>query len=61
MSADDYEKAMSEEMLSDRRLAKLGRLKNPVLMSTAENMLKEKRAGYQENILEELLNDLKKR
>jgi uncharacterized protein (TIGR02679 family) len=58
MSADDYEKAMSEEMLSDRRLAKLGRLKNPVLMSTAENMLKEKRAGYQENILEELLNDL---
>lgn len=58
MNAEDYDKSISEEKLSDRRLAKLDRLKNPILCSTAESVRRERRAGYQENLLEDLLEDI---
>ena len=58
MAVEDYNKSISEEKLSDRQLAKLDGLKNPMLCCTAESVRKERRAGYQENLLEDLLWDI---
>lgn len=58
MNVEDYNNSISEEKLSDRQLAKLGRLKNPMLCCAAESVRKEGRAGYQENLLEDLLGDI---
>lgn len=58
MDAEDYKKSISEEVLSERQLAKLDRLKNTTLCRTAEYLRKEKRAGYQENLLIQLLYDV---
>lgn len=58
MSTEDYNKAISDEKLSDRQLAKLERLKNPMLCCTAEAVRRKGKAGYQENLLEDLLGDL---
>lgn len=58
MNIPDYEKSISNEKLSDRSLVKLERLKNPMLRRTAENIRRERRAGYQENLLEDLLRDI---
>jgi uncharacterized protein (TIGR02679 family) len=58
MSIEDYNKSISGEKLSDRQLAKLERLKNPMLCCTAEAVRRKGKAGYQENLLEDLLGDL---
>jgi uncharacterized protein (TIGR02679 family) len=58
MNAEDYNKSISKEKLSERQLAKLGNLKNTTLCHTAEFVRKEKRAGYQENLLKLLLSDI---
>lgn len=58
MSTEDYNKSISSEKLSDRQLAKLERLKNPMLCCTAEAVRRKGKAGYQENLLEDLLGDL---
>ena len=58
MNTEDYDKAISREPLSDRQLVKLERLKNPILCCTAESVRRERKAGYQENLLEELLKDI---
>ena len=58
MGTEDYNKAISDEKLSDRQLAKLERLKNPMLCCTAEAVRRKGKAGYQENLLEDLLGDL---
>ena len=49
---------MSGEEISDGQLAKLKRLKNTALCQTAELVQREKLAGYQENLLEKLLDDV---
>lgn len=59
MSPKDYEKSRSEEDISDRRLSMLNRLQNPLLRSTAELIQKEKKAGYQEALLDEMLHDIR--
>lgn len=59
MSPYDYDKAVSNEAIDDKSLAMLKGLKNPQLQHTAEKVLKTQRAAYQENILEELLKDMK--
>ncbi len=56
MSEEDYLKSISEEEISAQRLEKLSSIENPVLVKTAEVMKKKARAGYQENILDELKN-----
>lgn len=59
MSGEDYDRSISKELLSHQRLGKLSRLQNPILCSAAERVYKEKRAGYQENIIESLLEDIR--
>ncbi|MGN1413923.1 MAG: TIGR02679 family protein [Anaerovoracaceae bacterium] len=61
MDPEDYEKSRSEEDISDRRLSMLNRLQNPLLRSTAVRIQKEKKAGYQEALLDEMLADIRKR
>ncbi len=58
MSTEDYNKSISGEKLSDRQLAKLEHLKNPILCCTAEAVRRKGKAGYQENLLEDLLVDI---
>ena len=60
MGADDYKESISEETISKKQLAKLGSLKNRILARTAEAVAREKKAGYQENILNRLLEDVQK-
>ena len=59
MAPEDYEKSLSEESIGDLGMAKLEHLKNPLLQETARHVKKQKRAAYQENILEDLLEDIK--
>ncbi len=60
MDEKDYMNSISNECLSEKQLASLSQLKNPQLQKTAKLVSKEKRAGYQENILEILVEDLRK-
>ena len=59
MSPKDYFFSISEEELSEQRLAKLENIKHPLLKQTSEHMFTQRRAGYQENILEKMLADLR--
>ncbi len=61
MRPEDYRELMSGEALSDRQLVKLKNLKNVTLRHTAELVQKEKMAGYQENMLKQLTQDVLKR
>ena len=61
MGPEDYEKSRSEEEISDRRLSMLSRLQNPLLRSTAAQIQKEKKAGYQEALLDEMFADIRER
>ena len=60
MGPEDYEKSLSGEAVGRFGLAKLEHLKHPVLRETAEYIRREKKAGYQENLLEELAKDIQK-
>lgn len=57
MDEQDYRASISNETLSDKQLISLEQLKHPMLRKTAEVVKKEKKAGYQENILSALLED----
>lgn len=58
MSPKDYWASISEETLNEVRLAKIEHIKHPILKQTSKCMIVRKRAGYQENLLERLLEDL---
>ena len=58
MSEGDYAKSLSEEEIGSISMKKLETVENPVLRETAREVRKKKRAGYQENILKELLEDI---
>ena len=58
MSAEDYVKSLSEEKIGNISVKKLETVENPVLRETAKEVRKKKRAGYQENILKDLLEDM---
>ncbi|MCI5494677.1 MAG: TIGR02679 family protein [Lachnospiraceae bacterium] len=58
MSGDDYEKSLSEETIGNISMKKLEAVENPVLCETAKEIRKKKKAGYQENILKDLLADM---
>lgn len=58
MSGDDYEKSLSEEEIGSLSMKKLEVIENPVLRETAKELRKKKMAGYQENILKDLLKDM---
>ncbi|NBJ80382.1 TIGR02679 family protein [bacterium 1XD42-94] len=60
MSETDYGKAMSEETISERRLGILHNITHPELKKTAGQIVRYKKAGYQELLLEEMAEDMKK-
>lgn len=60
MDKQDYKASISKECLSERQLQSLLQLKNPQLQKVAKLLMKDKCAGYQENILELLVSDLMK-
>lgn len=59
MHPEDYKKSISGEHISDARLAKLSHIQHPTLKETATCILVKRYAGYQENLLEELVKDVK--
>ena len=59
MSPADYEKSISKEKIGDIGRTKLENISHPVLKKTAECMKEKQLAGYQENMLKELLKDMK--
>lgn len=58
MSPEDYQNSLSQESVSKTGLAKLEGIRHPTLRETARLMRQRRRAGYQENILENLKNDI---
>lgn len=58
MSPEDYDKSLSKERIGDIGRAKLENIGHPILKKTAECMKEKQLAGYQENMLKELLEDI---
>lgn len=58
MHPEDYERSISGEHISDARLTKLSHIQHPTLKETAACIRKKQYAGYQENLLEELVGDI---
>ena len=59
MHPKDYQNSISQETISEARLRQLENLENVVLKQTALQMQEMRKSGYQENILEYFLDDLK--
>ena len=51
MASQDYDKAMSEKPISERRMKMLERITDSGLLPVVERMREEKRAGYQEKLI----------
>lgn len=60
MDGRDYYKAMSLEAVSERRLEMLKNLSSPELKKTAELIRTCRKAGYQELLLDDMAEDIKK-
>ena len=58
MSPEDYRKAGSDEKIGEAGIAKLRQICHPELRRVAGYMEKLRVAGYQENILPELVEDM---
>lgn len=59
-SGDLDPEGMSEEIVSDKRLSQLNKLFHPELKKVAEVMQREKRAGYQEAMVDLLVGDMER-
>ena len=59
MSREDYEKSCSGESIGASGISKLEHIRHPQLKRTAEAVKERRLAGYQENILQELLRDIR--
>lgn len=59
MSPEDYVKCLSEEEIGTVGISKLANIVHPLLKKTADVMIEKQVAGYQENLREELLLDIK--
>lgn len=57
-SQKDYEKAVSHEIIDHRRMGKIHKLKDEVLIHLGNAMIKQGRAGYQELLVDELVSDI---
>jgi uncharacterized protein (TIGR02679 family) len=55
----DYMKALSYETIDTARLRKLDKIEAHHLFDVAEEMKKTKKAGYQESILDEIIEDIR--
>jgi uncharacterized protein (TIGR02679 family) len=54
----DYQNTLSEVVLSENRLNKLKKLNSPQLADVKEFMIKTKRAGYQEKLIDAFVRDM---
>lgn len=59
MRGADYERAISQETVSERRMEMMRNLTIPVLKETAKRIREQKRAGYQELLIGEMAKDIK--
>ena len=60
MDVRAYEECISNEEVADNRLITLEKIENPILRETASKLKQERKAGYQENILEKYIEELRK-
>lgn len=58
MSGDDYRLSMSEEPISAESLSKLEKVSHPALAEVKAEALNQKKAGYQEQLMELMLEDM---
>lgn len=58
MTREDYRKCISNEEISEERLRKLDRIKLPCFADVKEEILKNKKAGYQEQLIGEMLRGI---
>jgi len=58
MTTHDYEKTVSSVQLNEERLKKLKHIKNEQLLETADIIIETKNAGYQENLVNDLISDI---
>lgn len=58
MTRADYERALSDQEFSERRLRELEAVDVPCLEEVKRAMIREKRAGYQEQLLEKMLEEI---
>ncbi|MGF7060445.1 TIGR02679 family protein [Brassicibacter mesophilus] len=56
---DDYKKSVSDNRIDDNRLKKMDKLNNENLIILKECIMKHRRAGYQELLIDELIRDIK--
>lgn len=59
MRREDYELAMSGEDISEVRLHKLDKITLPCLMEISDMIRTTKKAGYQERLLDKMLDDMR--
>ena len=59
MTIEDYHHSCSEVTVSDPRLQELDRLNDSVLIETATELKRIKKAGYQENLIPDLSSDIR--
>lgn len=57
-SIKDYHKSISKKKIAYERINKLRKLKDKSLIKTGEEIKECKYAGYQETIIEELIDDI---
>ncbi len=59
MTAEDYYRSISNEMLTEKRLTRLGKIANAQLREIVQLLKTEKRAGYQEHLIDLMVEDIK--
>ena len=59
MTVEDYYRSISNEKLTEKRLKKLDKVVNIQLRELTEVLEKEKRAGYQEHLIDLMVQDIK--
>ena len=59
MTAQDYYRSISNEMLTGKRLNRLDKIANAQLRELAELLKAEKKAGYQEHLIDLMVGDIR--
>lgn len=59
-TVEDYETSISENIISDKRLKKLDKIKSECFNELIKKIKMEKKAGYQELLLNKMLEEMKK-
>ena len=60
MDLSDYEKSMSDQVIDARRLKMLEHVSHPALSAVSKKLCEVKRAGYQEKLIDVMIEDIRK-